>query len=131
MNRHPAGCRVASAAAVAYLLGGPWSIEAGVDLGGAAWNDGSGIVLVLGSPFRPYTLVELGAAPDPWNPTRTVTVTEYPVEPGAVPAFFDAVFARHPSADLTTTAMPGSIGYGVSDGWVTNDDVFYFLSTIP
>ncbi len=30
--------------------------------------------------------------------------------------------------DLTTTALPGSVGYGVPNGTLNNDDFFYYLS---
>ena len=33
------------------------------------------------------------------------------------------------NADLTTTAVPGSPGYGIPNGILNNDDFFYFLST--
>jgi hypothetical protein len=31
-------------------------------------------------------------------------------------------------ADLTTTAVPGTPGYGVPDGTLNNDDFFYYLA---
>ena len=31
-------------------------------------------------------------------------------------------------ADLTTTAIPGSLGYGVPNGVINNDDFFYYLT---
>jgi len=31
-------------------------------------------------------------------------------------------------ADLTTTAIPGTPGYGVPNGIINNDDFFYYLS---
>ena len=31
-------------------------------------------------------------------------------------------------ADMTTTAIPGSPGYGVPNGVINNDDFFYYLA---
>jgi len=31
-------------------------------------------------------------------------------------------------ADLTTTAIPGSAGYGVPNGIINNDDFFFYLT---
>lgn len=36
-----------------------------------------------------------------------------------------------PRADLTGTALPGTLGYGVPDGRLTSDDFFYFLDLCP
>ena len=53
-----------------------------------------------------------------------------PIEMGGADWFtyLDEFQRGEPSADLTGTAVPGRKGYGVPDGRLSSDDVFFFLS---